>query len=69
MSKTDLNQATSIQKWLGVLHQHEFVETIFFLEDFFFFLMWTVFKGFIEFVTVLLLFYLLVFLAMRHMGS
>ena len=35
MSKTDLNQAASIQKWLGVLHQHEFVETIF-LEDFFF---------------------------------
>ena len=68
MRKTDLNQAGSIQKWLGVLHQHEFVETIFFLEDFFF-LMWTVFKGFIEFVTVLLLFYLLVFLAMRHMGS
>ena len=34
-----------------------------------FFLMWTIFKVFIEFVTILLLFYVLVFLAMRHVGS
>ena len=33
---------------------------------FFFFLMWTIFKVFAEFVTVLILFYVLVFLAMRH---
>ena len=31
--------------------------------------MWTIFKVFIEFVTILLLFYVLVFLAMRHVGS
>ena len=31
--------------------------------------MWTIFKVFIEFVTVLLLFYVLVFLAERHVGS
>ena len=31
------------------------------LSFFFFFLMWTVFKVFIEFVTILLLFYVLVF--------
>ena len=35
----------------------------------FFFLMWTIFKVFIELVTVLLLFYVLVFLAVRHVGS
>ena len=33
----------------------------FFLKIFFFFLMWSIFKVFIEFVTVLLLFYVLVF--------
>ena len=30
--------------------------------------MWTIFKVFIEFVTVLILFYVSVFLVMRHMG-
>ena len=34
-----------------------------------FFLMWTTFKVFTEFVIILLLFYVLVFLAMRHVGS
>ena len=32
-----------------------------FFKGFFFFLMWTIFKVFIEFVTMLLLFYVLVF--------
>ena len=37
---------------------------------FFFFLAWTIFKVFIEFVTTLVLFYDLVFfLAARHVGS
>ena len=31
--------------------------------------MWTIFKAFIEFVTILLVFYDLVFLAVRHVGS
>ena len=31
--------------------------------------MWTTFKVFIEFVTILLLFYVLVFLAPRHVAS
>ena len=32
--------------------------------------MWTIFfKVFIEFATILLLFYVLVFLALRHVGS
>ena len=31
--------------------------------------MWPILKVFIEFVTTLLLFYVLVFLAMRHVGS
>ena len=31
--------------------------------------MWTIFKVFIETVTILLLFYVLVFLAKRHVGS
>ena len=31
--------------------------------------MWTIFQVFIEFVTILLLFYVLVFLATRHVGS
>ena len=31
--------------------------------------MWTISKVFIEFATILLLFYVLVFLAMRHMRS
>ena len=35
----------------------------------FLFLMWTIFKVFIEFVTILLLFYVLLFLTMRHVGS
>ena len=30
--------------------------------------MWTIFKDFIEFVTPLLLFYILIFLALRHVG-
>ena len=33
-----------------------------------FFLTWTIFKIFIEFITILLLFYVLVFSAMRHVG-
>ena len=32
-----------------------------------FFLMWIIFKAFVEFVTILLLFFF--FLAMRHVGS
>ena len=40
----------------------------YFFKDFFF-LMWTVFKDFIEFVTILLLFCVLVFLAAGHVGS
>ena len=31
--------------------------------------MWTIFKVFIELVAILILFYALVFLAMRHVGS
>ena len=31
------------------------------VKDFFFFLMWTIFKVFIEFITILLLFYVVVF--------
>ena len=40
-------------------------------QSFFFFLTWTIFKVFVEFVTVLLLFYVLagVFLARKHVGS
>ena len=34
-----------------------------------FFFMWAIFKVFIESVTTLLLFYVLVFLAARHVGS
>ena len=34
---------------------------VFYFKDFFFFLMWTIFKVFIEFVTILPLFYVLVF--------
>ena len=34
---------------------------LFCLEDFFFFLMWAIFKVLIQFVTILLLFYFLVF--------
>ena len=34
-----------------------------------FFLMWTIFKVFIEFITILLLSYVLVFLATRHVWS
>ena len=46
----------------------------FFFNSFFFFLMWTIFKVFTEFVTILLLFYVLgffffVFLALRHVKS
>ena len=39
----------------------------FFLKTFF--LMWTIFEVFIEFVAILLLFHVLFFLAMRHVGS
>ena len=31
--------------------------------------MWTIFEVFIEFVTIFLLLYVLVFLALRHVGS
>ena len=34
-----------------------------------FFLMWTIFKDSVACVTILLLFYVLGFLAMRHVGS
>ena len=34
-----------------------------------FFLMWIAFKVFTEFVTILLLFHIFVFLAARHVGS
>ena len=34
-----------------------------------FFLMWTIFKVFMEFVVILLLFYVLFFLAMKDVGS
>ena len=33
-----------------------------------FFFIWTIFKGFIEFVTILLLCHVLVFLALKHVG-
>ena len=47
-----------------------FISILFyFFLSFFFFLMWTIFEVFIEFVTILLLFYVLVFLATRHVGS
>ena len=45
------------------------VSTSLFLIKKIFFLMWTIFKVFIETVTILLLFYVLVFLAKRHVGS
>ena len=32
------------------------------------FLIWTIFKDFVEFVTILLLFYVLIFLALKHVG-
>ena len=41
--------------------------SLFFLKDFL--LMWTIFKVFIEFVTILLLFYVFSFLATRRVGS
>ena len=34
-----------------------------------FFLMWTIIKVFIEFVTILYLFYVMILLAARHVGS
>ena len=37
--------------------------------DLLLFLMWTIFKDSIEFVTLLLLFYVFGFLASRHVGS
>ena len=49
------------------LHYSE--DHFFFFLRFFLFFMWTTFKVFVEFVTVLILFYVLVFLAMRHLGS
>ena len=48
------------------LHYSEEDRLFSFLRFFFFFLMWTIFKVFVEFVTVLIRFYVLVFLAMRH---
>ena len=36
---------------------------------FFFFLKWSILKVFIEFVTILLLLFMFLFLAMRHVGS
>ena len=44
------------------------LKMIFFFKIFFF-LMWTIFKVFTEFVTILLLFYVFGFLAVRHVGS
>ena len=41
------------------------VKVFFYFKEFFF-LMWTIFKVFIEFVIILLLFYVSVFLEMRH---
>ena len=46
---------------LTVLPRHFFFKILF--------LMWTIFRVFTEFVTILLLFYVLVFLAARHVGS
>ena len=40
-----------------------------FMFFFFSFLMWTIFKAFIEFVTILVVLYDLFFLAVRHVGS
>ena len=34
-----------------------------------FFFMWTILKAFIEFVTILFLFYVFFFLAVKHVGS
>ena len=41
----------------------------FYFQGYFYFLICTIFKVFIEFVTLLLLFHVLVFLAARHAGS
>ena len=44
--------------------------SVFFIKSFFcLFLMQTIFKVFIEFVTILLLFFMFCFLAPRHVGS
>ena len=42
---------------------------IFFKDIYIYNFFWTIFKVFIEFVTMLLLFFVLVLLAMRHVGS
>ena len=56
----------SISTLPGVLpYEHLFVCFIFLKM----FLMWTIFKVFIEFVTILLLFYVLILLAERHVES
>ena len=46
-----------------------FVPFSFFRKKIFVFWMWTVFKVFIEFVKMLLLLYVLLYLATRHVGS
>ena len=48
--------------------KNKYILAHFFFKEFF--LMWTIFKVFIEFITILLLFYVLFcFLPMRHVGS
>ena len=59
MSESSIPQSVLTRKW----DEHLF-KTFFF-----FFLMWTILKVFIEFVTMLLLFYGLGFLAARHVGA
>ena len=54
--------------WLKSLLAHARVPS-WLSDDFFFFLIWTIFKVFIEFVTILLLFYVLVFWLQGILGS
>ena len=49
------------QKCIQGLPEHATAAEFIYFLKFFFFLMWTIFKDFIEFVTVLLLFHILVF--------
>ena len=46
--------------WVRIIIITAGLSPFFFFKDIFFFLIWTIFKGFIEFVTILLQFYVLV---------
>ena len=54
------NHWTAREFPVGVLFHSFFLKHISFFFKVFFFLMWTIFKVFIEFVTILLLFYVLI---------